>query len=390
VHELEKYLTSKDDCGGASPEELRHMGKTAAIRYVRDKTPLNNTIGELAKESHLNLEQIKRVVEHANNATFSTLFQAGFSSKNIQFPMADTNAIAHESHGKEKTASSLSALLPTTGKYIPGQENASVEDLFSTAKGRMAKLASLESAKEAVREDGKTTHDAVRLVYPNWPDEQVEKLVAMLDDEIQEENEVQIKSATVKFLDLKQYKDNLECEKLTLGDQLTEGLSSLKHMCKEASVENDLFAIGAAIESAKPSEGLLAIIKEEVDGYAEFGSITKLANLGMALQQNPITGLTTELEGVSQKLVMAQDAVGRTRMAMSELLEILRGPSQASPAAQVFGASGPPQGPPPMMGAVGPPPGGPPPMGAGGPPLPGANAAPPALPVAPPQTPPGV
>ena len=136
MNDLEKYLTSKEDCGGTSAEELRHMGKTAAIRYVREKTPLNTTISSMAKEAHLNTEQVKRVVEHANNTTFSTLFQAGFSTKNIQFPMADANAILHESTHKEKTAS-MSTLLPTKGRYIPGQERASVNDLFFDTEERM-------------------------------------------------------------------------------------------------------------------------------------------------------------------------------------------------------------------------------------------------------------
>ena len=56
---------------------------------------------------------------------------------------------------------------------------------------------------------------------------------------------------------------------------------------------------------------------------------------------NPITGLTQELEGVSSKLVMAQQAVARTQMAMQELLSILRGPDMSSPTSLVFGGGGP-------------------------------------------------
>ena len=348
MNELEKYLTSKEDAGGVSAEDLRQMGKTAAAKYVETKAALNDTIDALAKQAGLNSEQIKRVVEHANNTTFASLFQAGFSTKNIQFPMADANAIIHKTAAKEKTAS-FSAPAPTKERYIPGQESAVVDDLFYSSEERLAKLAFLDGAKERVHE-GLSVDEAIKEAYPNLAEDQLEKVAFVLEDEMSFERREAIKTASVKFLDLNREVENLESEKLGLGDKLTEGLSNLEGLCKQASVQNELFAIGAAIEAANPSDALLSIIKEEVGEYAEFGKMDKLATMGMAIQQNPITGLTSELEGVSQKLVMAQDAVNRTRMAMSELLGILKGPDMASPAAQVFGASAPqpPQAQPPQ------------------------------------------
>ena len=89
--DLEQYLTSKEDAG-ASPVELRVLGVKAASQYIQEKRPLNESIADMAKEGGLGLEQVRRVVEYANNETFNRLFRAGYD-KNITFPMADASAV---------------------------------------------------------------------------------------------------------------------------------------------------------------------------------------------------------------------------------------------------------------------------------------------------------
>ena len=323
---LEKYLLTKEDAGVPS-SELRHMGKQAAVRFVQNETPLNDSILEFAKESGLNLEQIKRVSEYANNDTFATMFKLGFA-KNITFPMADAAAVSQSiTPSKEKTASPKRPPVPDRFRYIPGQESIDLEAVF-TGSG-MEKTASLEKKAGIDPYVNPGTRDAAR-----------------------------------KFLDLHAENKNAVSEKEVLGDHFYIKLSALKDLCKEASrTGNSAGIIGYAIEGGGASEGLLDVIGEHVGDLAEFGHEDELKKLGMGmLMANPITGLTQELESVSGKLQMAQAAVVRTQMGMQELLAILKGPDTSPSAAQLFGAPQPP--PPPGPGDVMPPQGPQPPMGA--------------------------
>jgi hypothetical protein len=314
--ELEQYLTSKQD-EGLSPERLRYFGKQAARMFLDQEKPLNEAIAELAKEASLNFEQTKRVVEFANNETFAQLFKLGYE-KNITFPMADASQVTQTNTTPiKKTASALIH----KKKYIPGQEGVSLSKVFGVS-GKV---------KEA----------------SGTPD---------------------ISSTAKEFLDLKHKSENLSSELNGLGGQFVIKLNALEDLCKKASREgNSPQAVAAAISKANPSDGLFNVIKEAVSEFADFDSTEKLAFGGMAIQANPVTGLTQELEGMSQKLVMTQQAVTQVQMAMGNLLSILRGPTPMG-ASEVFGQPGAsaqvlpagpaqvgPEGPPPMAPPMAPP-----------------------------------
>lgn len=334
MNEFENYLLDKKD-SGVSASELRHMGKQAAVRYIQKDMPLNDSISELAKEAGLNLEQIKRVSEYANNDTFAAMFKLGFA-KNITFPMADAAAISQTIHApKEKTASIKREVIPSRMRYIPGQEAVDIEAVFGSGEGH-------------------------------------EKLASYSDPSI--------KDATNNFLDAHRENKNASADMESLGDIFHIKLAALKDLCKEASrAGNSSGIIGYAVESGSPSKGLLDVISENVGDLVEYGHSNELEKMGMGmLMGNPITGLTQELEGVSQKLIMAQQAVSKTQMAMQELLSILRGPDTSGPAAQVFGGGmpipgGPPADPMPMAGQ---PAGGSPSPSSGPTPAMGAGPAP--------------
>jgi hypothetical protein len=343
MSEFENYLSNKED-SGVSTTALRHMGKQAAVRYIQNETPLNESIAEFAKESSLTLEQIKRVSEYANNDTFATMFKLGFA-KNITFPMADASAVAQTVNSpKEKTATPKKLSIPDRLRYIPGQEKVDLEAAFT---GKVDSEQDLEKAASA---------DIEPLTDP------------------------EIRDAARKFLDVHVENKNAESEKEVLGAAFNVQLAALGDLCKEASRSgNSAGIIGYAIESADPSKGLAEVIQERIGDLVEYGHGEELEKLGMGMMMpNPISGLTQDLEGMSQKLVMAQQAVVKTQLAMQELLAILRGPDLSGGAAQVFGGGVPPPEPP--MG--------PPPMGApraelppvGGaqppPPQPGAPEAP--------------
>ena len=333
--DFEQYLSSKEDTS-VSPETLKQLGGKAAAQYIQKERPLNESISEMAKESSLNMEQIKRVSEYANNATFAHLFKGSYD-KNITFPMADAAAIMQlKDTPQEKTASRQ--VLPK-GRYIPGQEYVSIDDVFGA--------------------------------------EEIEKVAGVSESE----RGVLAK----KFLDMKIQRDGLSSDVDILADQFAVKLSSLKQLCKEAQAEGySSSTIGAAIEACNPSEGLREVIEIDFEDLVEFGYTEKLAMHGMALMPgNPISGLTQDLESVSGKLVGAQQAMHRVNTSMSELLTILRGPDPGHTMAnQVFNPGGmgsepapPPQGPASMASPS--PAGGPPgaampspsPQAAGGPPV---------------------
>jgi hypothetical protein len=129
---FEEFLSEFNDAGCVDPESLKMMGKKAAAMFLTDKTPMNTSIANLVKEASLNEEQVKRVVEFANNEVFSELFRQDYD-KNIAFPVADPGKVL-DLIGKpvEKTASYIEV---RTQEYIPGSEGVNVLDLFCRGDG---------------------------------------------------------------------------------------------------------------------------------------------------------------------------------------------------------------------------------------------------------------
>jgi hypothetical protein len=335
--DLEQYLTSKEDAG-ASPVELRVLGVKAASQYIQEKRPLNESIADMAKEGGLGLEQVRRVVEYANNETFNRLFRAGYD-KNITFPMADASAVLQTAE-TVKTASAKAPPLPKR-KYIPGQEYVNLDAAFGASDAQMEKTAGLTDSERHTK--------------------------------------------SLEFVDLNREKANLEAMLEITADSFMIKLNGLKDKCKEASNSGyEPSTIGAAIELANPSDGLLGVIKTDFGDAVDFGHMKKLSMGGMELMPgNPVTGLTQDLEGISGKLVTTQQAIQQVQIAMSSLLGILRGPapgsamantvfnpggmgSQPAPPPSAEGAA--PQGGPQAAPPQGAPPQGGPPEGAGGPP----------------------
>ena len=297
MNDFEQYLSTKEDAGGHSQQELRAFGAKAAHAYISGDKPLNDSISEFAKTAGLNHEQVKRVVEYANNDTFSHLFKAGHK-KNITFPMADSSAIMQMKTPSLKKVASRKVL--SLGSYIPGQEYVSLEDAFDSVEP-LEKVAS-----------------------------------AGLSD-------TEKRKAGLRFSDLKNQHAELDTEVDKLASVFAERLSALRNMCKQASSEGySASTIASAVEAGAPSKGLKEVIEIDFGDLVLFGHTEKLAMHGMALHQgNPITGLTQDLEGVSGKLVNAQQSMNRVQMSMTELLNVLRGPDPgAGLANHVFNPGG--------------------------------------------------
>lgn len=291
MEDLEKYILSKEDCA-VSSDQLKAYGRRATSRYLEDKVPLNDSIRDMAKEANLNHEQVKRVVEFANNDTFVSIFKSGFG-ENITFPMADSNAVMQGMH--EPAMAKVASLEVVRNKYVAGQESVSLDKAFGY-KGGMEKVASVDRSK-------------VKLAY------------------LSDKNRL----------------DDYKATKELLGTAFELKLGELTTLCKQAAADGySPEVIGAAVEKASPSRGLLSVISGVMPDTIEVGHLAKIAMGGYMVPENPITGLTQDLESISQKLIATQQSVQKTQASMTELLSVLKGPEMSpSPGAQLFQQSAP-------------------------------------------------
>jgi hypothetical protein len=68
--------------------------------------------------------------------------------------------------------------------------------------------------------------------------------------------------------------------------------------------------------------------------------LAKLAQDGYEVEpDNAVTGLVQELESVAQKLLASEETVQRTKMAIDELLTLLRGQPGPNPTSDLFAAN---------------------------------------------------
>jgi hypothetical protein len=74
--------------------ELELFSKQAASSFLKDSTPLNESITKLATDHALNKEQIARVVEAANTEVYINLFNKS-AEKYVQFDTADPVVIGN-------------------------------------------------------------------------------------------------------------------------------------------------------------------------------------------------------------------------------------------------------------------------------------------------------
>lgn len=95
-----------------SAEFLVRLGAEAANKFVSSEAvPLNATITKYASMHQLSSEEVKRVCEHANRATFTKLFYAApMDDKVVNFELADAASIAGE--GQMNKAASVTVTVP--------------------------------------------------------------------------------------------------------------------------------------------------------------------------------------------------------------------------------------------------------------------------------------
>lgn len=293
---LADYIMSRKGSGGANAMQAQEIGRAASRSYLTAGTPLNESIGGMAKEAGLNYEQIRRAAEVANNETFLGLFRTGYD-RNVTFQVADAAEISRGVHlgalpQQEKTASAhVSTAAP---RYIPGSEGFSLE--------RMLRVKPLEKQAAA----------------------------APTRDELAR-----------KTLLLKDEQRALESEQALLSSDFMSKLAHLNRMVhQEINGGTPPWAIGAAVVSANPSKGLFGVIAQELGNSMDTRDMVKAANADFeVVDDNPVTGLVQDLEAVAQKLVANEETSQRTRAAIEEMLTLLRGSPESNPTAELFAES---------------------------------------------------
>lgn len=100
-NDLENYLASTPTHATISPEVLEMMGKQAANMFLDSGLSLNEAVVKLASEHNdINHEQLKRVAEYANTATYLARHDqsktAGDNSSYPQFELADPARIIQD------------------------------------------------------------------------------------------------------------------------------------------------------------------------------------------------------------------------------------------------------------------------------------------------------
>lgn len=89
---------------------LKMLAEEVSKDYMRNGIPMNESIAKMAEDRALNKHQIDRVVEHANQLTYLSLFNKGQDKyASVDFDVADPKAIKEILSPKEekKTASFL-------------------------------------------------------------------------------------------------------------------------------------------------------------------------------------------------------------------------------------------------------------------------------------------
>ena len=293
---LEQYLRTESHRPRVGADQLRAIGRKAAAQFIQDKIPLDTSIPKLAKEASLNDEQTRRVLEFANNMSFSMMFKAGFE-QNITFPLGDPKQILQKSEAPVEKTKQASVDTPE-GRYVPGQELVSLENVFE------AELHKTAAADEP------DTH-----------------------------------ALTLKWLDKTAEVKSLRVDHQAMADQFVFELADLDVLVKQALAdENTPHQIGACMMASGTNPGMARFLKERYDGLVDVtGGLAKVAEAGEAVMpNNPVTDAVQKLEILQQQIMATQEAVTEAQQQVEEMLQTMQAPTEENPADQLFQAPPPP------------------------------------------------
>jgi hypothetical protein len=90
MDDITRFLMSDSARPSLSKSDLQEMGKRASDMYLGSGTPLSQAVVKVASESRgITAEQVFRVVEAANSATFLDLFEKQAGDRNVNFEICD-------------------------------------------------------------------------------------------------------------------------------------------------------------------------------------------------------------------------------------------------------------------------------------------------------------
>lgn len=167
-------LESKNTFAALSPSDLQSLAKRASVAYLTGGMSLNDAIIKLAREyPSISPHQVQRVVEFANQETFSKLFSDNekyASDKNIEFDVADPGVVLMELNNGARPA--VMSAPPDEYSSSPVKlAHSNVEADIELAKifGVDPALPGFEKTAYAhvkVAEDGTKTIDRVLSTFP--------------------------------------------------------------------------------------------------------------------------------------------------------------------------------------------------------------------------------
>ena len=97
MDELPFGLERQNTYAKLSASELESIAKQASLSFLCDGVPLNESIVKLAHQHpSISSHQVKRIVEFANQETFSRIFEKQAGDKNVEFPVADPSEVLKE------------------------------------------------------------------------------------------------------------------------------------------------------------------------------------------------------------------------------------------------------------------------------------------------------
>lgn len=142
-----------------SAEDLQSLGKQASNMYLHEGIPLTKAVVKLASEQFMTVEQVKRIVENANNATFLEAFDKQAGDKIVDFTPADPREVL-----RSLDQSARPPMAVYTTDYSENPTKLSCRDQELEADIELAKIFGSDPTTPAMRKTAANVDDAVKFI----------------------------------------------------------------------------------------------------------------------------------------------------------------------------------------------------------------------------------
>jgi len=142
-----------------SADDLQSLGKQASHMYLHEGVPLTKAVVKLASEQPMTVEQVKRIVEHANNATFLEAFEKQAGDKIVDFHPADPREVLRS---LDQSARPPTAIYTTDYALDPAKLSCRDQEL--EADIALAQMFGRDAATPAMKKTATTVDEAVKFI----------------------------------------------------------------------------------------------------------------------------------------------------------------------------------------------------------------------------------